>query len=74
MAGKTIEVQRNLNDGDIYEKRLVDEGLFVCPICYHAYTINCGHCGASRPCDVEVQNQWSEVYLYDCGSGELIDR
>ena len=39
---KTIAVQRNLNDGELYEKRLID---------------------------IEVQNQWSEVYLYDCGSG-----
>jgi hypothetical protein len=73
MASKRIEVQRNLNDGDIYEKRLVDDGLFVCPKCYHAYIDSCSNCGAEKPSAIEVQNQWSEVYLYDCGTGELVE-
>jgi hypothetical protein len=62
-----IVVQMNKLDGDPYEKKLVDDGLFVCPLCLHAYKHRCRNCGAEKPSDEAVRAQWGKPYMYSTG-------
>lgn len=72
MPGRVIEVQLNLNDGDHYERELVEKGLFVCANCYHAcMTSPCKYCHVAGPDEIDLKNQWSEVVLYDCATGKV---
>lgn len=68
---KKIMVRRNSMDGECYDVRLVRRGLFVCPICFHAYIGGCSNCGAKRPPQWVVDAQWGSAHVFgSCESCE----
>ncbi len=68
VPGKSMVVQRNNVDGETYEQSLVDQGLFVCPKCHHAYIEECRVCDCDKPSKDEICAQWSEPFLIETSS------